>query len=159
MSRLFAQNKTAPNLFTVLLGRTYDKDGPEEGAFTIGEYVQGLEDVSKQTKLYRTPAQTVNITDTPRWSVQMDAMTVNGKKFAFNKSVVAEADPGKQVVVLDTGFTFSQIPPQAVDFIYSSIPGAHLNSTSGLWQVPCENTTELAFEFGYEVPFLDIHTH
>lgn len=149
MSNIFRQNKTAPNLFTVLLGRSYDKDGPEEGAFTISEYVTGLEGVSTQPQLFRTPAQTVNITDVPRWSVQMDSMTVNGKQFAFNKTVVSEADPSKQVVVLDTGFTFSQIPPAAVDFIYSSIPGAQFNQTSGLWVVPCENTTTLSFEFGY----------
>ena len=149
MSNIFAQNTSAPNMFTVLLGRSYDKDGPEEGAFTISEYVDGFEDVAKQTKLFRTPAQTVNITDTPRWSVIMDSMTVNGKKFKFNESVVDEVEDDKQVVVLDTGFTFSQLPPAAVDFIYSSIPGAKFNSTSGLWVVPCESTTQLSFEFGW----------
>ncbi|KIP10061.1 hypothetical protein PHLGIDRAFT_125889 [Phlebiopsis gigantea 11061_1 CR5-6] len=148
MSRVFSQNSSAPNMFTVLLGRSYDKDGPEEGAFTISEYVDGFEEVGNQTKLFRTPAQTVNITDTPRWSVLMDAMTVNGKMFKFNESVVPDAGQGQQVVVLDTGFTFSQLPPAAVDFIYSSIDGAQFNKTSGLWVVPCENTTELAFEFG-----------
>ncbi|GJE90942.1 A1 family peptidase [Phanerochaete sordida] len=149
MSRVFAQNTSAPNMFTVLLGRSYDEDGPEEGAFTIGEYVDGFEDVGMQTKLYRTPAQIgTNITDTPRWSVVMDSMRVNGKAFQFNASNVDTVQPGQQVVVLDTGFTFSQIPPAAVDFIYSSIPGAQFNATSGLWVVPCENTTELVFEFG-----------
>ena len=148
MSRVFSQNSSAPNMFTVLLGRSYDRDGPEEGAFTISEYVDGFEEVGNQTKLFRTPAQTVNITDTPRWSVLMDAMTVNGKMFKFNESVVPDAGEGQQVVVLDTGFTFSQLPPAAVDFIYSSIDGAQFNETSGLWVVPCENTTELTFEFG-----------
>lgn len=150
LSRLFLQNTSAPNLFTVLLGRSYDKDGPDDGAFTISEYVDGFEKVAEQTKLFRTPAQTVNLTSLPRWSVQMDSMTVNGKQFQFNQSSVPEADPGKQVVVLDTGFTFSQIPPAAVDFIYSSIPGSVFNQTSGLWNVPCESTTNLSFEFGYE---------
>lgn len=161
MSRVFAQNSSAPNLFSVLLGRSYDEDGPEEGAFTIGEYVEGLEEVAQQTKLQRTPAQTVNITDTPRWSVIMDSMTVNGQTFQFNQSNVDGIDAGKQVVVLDTGFTNSQMPPAAVDFIYSSIPGANFNSTSGVWNVPCENTTDLVFEFGGQtIPIhpLDITT-
>lgn len=148
LSRVFAQNPDAPNIFTVLLGRSYDEDGPEEGAFTIGEYVPGFERVANQTKLLRTPAQTVNITTTPHWSVLLDGMSVNGKRFHFNTSSVEEAKPGQQVVILDTGFTFSQIPPAAVDFIYSSIPGAVFNHTSGLWVVPCENTTSLVFEFG-----------
>ena len=149
MTNLFLQNASAPNLFTVLLGRSYDKDGPEEGAFTISEYVSGLEDVAQQTKLFRTPAQTNLSVEQPRWSVQMDGMIVNGKPFVFNQSSVPEADPGKQVVVLDTGFTFSQIPPAAVDFIYSSIPDAVFNETSGLWNVPCECTTNLTFGFGF----------
>lgn len=148
LSRLFLQNKTAPNLFTVLLGRSYDLDGPDDGAFTISEYADGFDRVAEEPKLFRTPAQTVNITSPPRWSVQMDSMTVNGMPFQFNQSSVPEADPGKQVVVLDTGFTFSQIPPAAVDFIYSKIPGAIFNQTSGLWVVPCECTTSLTFEFG-----------
>lgn len=148
MSRVFAQDPSTPNMITVLLGRSFDEDGPEEGAFTIGEYVQGLENVSEQTKLYRTPSQT-DLTDTPHWSILMDRMTVNGQQFQFNKSSVAEAGPGQQVVILDTGFTFSQIPPAAVDFIYSSIPGAWFNQTSGLWVLPCESTTQLSFTFGY----------
>jgi hypothetical protein len=147
ISRVFEQDPSAPNLFTILLGRSYDEDGPEEGTFTIGEYVVGLENISAQTKLFRTPAQ-IKLTDTPRWSVLMDSMTVNGQKFQFNQSVVEEAGLGQQVAVLDTGSTFSQMPPAAVDFIYSSIPGAFLNQSSGLWIVPCDNTTHLAFEFG-----------
>lgn len=148
LTNLFLQNTSAPNLFTVLLGRSYDKDGPEEGAFTISEYVDGFESVANQTKLFRTPAQTVNVTLEPRWSVQMDSMTVNGQRFQFNASSVPEADPGKQVVVLDTGFTFSQLPPAAVDFIYGSIKDAVFNDTTGKWIVPCECTTNLSFEFG-----------
>jgi saccharopepsin len=149
LSNIFLQNKTAPNMFTVLLGRSYDKDGPQEGAFTISEYVDGLQKVADEPKLFRTPAQTVNVTTLPRWSVQLDSMTVNGTKFQFNQSSVPEADPGKQVVVLDTGFTFSQIPGPAVDFIYSQMPGSFFNATSGFWVVPCNATIPLSFEFGY----------
>lgn len=161
LSNIFLQNKTAPNLFTVLLGRDYDKDGPQEGAFTISEYVEGLEKISEEPKLFRTPAQVKNVTTLPRWSVQLDSMTVNGTKFQFNQSSVSEADPGKQVVVLDTGFTFSQMPPAAVDFIYSQIPGSFFNQTSGFWVVPCDATIPLSFEFAgksFPVHPLDITT-
>ena len=99
-------------------------------------------------KLFRTPAQTNLSAEEPRWSVQMDSMTVNGKQFSFKPSSVPEAEPGKQVVVLDSGFTFSQLPPDAVSFIYSSIPGAVQNQTTGGWVVPCDGTTSLSFEFG-----------
>lgn len=149
LSNIFRKDPTSPNMFTVLLGRDYDRDGPQEGAFTIGEYVDGYEHVAEMPKLYRTPWQRDdNATHAPHWSVVLDSMTVNGQKFQFNKSNVADVEEGKQVVVLDTGFTYSQIPRAAVDFIYSSIPGAWFNETRGLWHVPCMNTTELSFEFG-----------
>ena len=149
LTNVFKQNPNEPNLFTILLGRSYDNDGPQEGAFTIGEYVTGFEDVAKQPKLFRTPAQTNLSAEEPRWSVQMDSMTVNGKQFSFKPSSVPEAEPGKQVVVLDSGFTYSQLPPDAVTFIYSSIPGAVQNETTGGWVVPCDGTTSLSFEFGW----------
>lgn len=148
LGNVFAQNKTAPNLFTVLLGRTDDPAGDQEGVFTIGEYDPEFKNVAQQPKLTRTPAQVVNITTEPRWSIQMDKMLVNGKEFKFNKSLVSEAPAGKTVMVLDTGFTFSQFPPAAVDFIYSSINGSVQNKTSGLWTVPCDQTTKLEFVFG-----------
>lgn len=155
MSNIFAQNKTTPNMFSVLLGRAYDRDGPEDGAFTIGEYVEGYEEIAQQPKLYRTPAQLgPNITQIPRWTVQLDSMKVNGKAFQFNKSSVPEAAAGKQVVLLDTGYTFSQLPKAAVDFIYSTIPGAHYNASNGYWQVPCNETTKLSFQFKYVFSFV-----
>ncbi|KAJ3523571.1 hypothetical protein NM688_g8705 [Phlebia brevispora] len=111
LSNVFLQNLSAPNLFTVLLGRSYDDEAPQEGVFTISEYVDEFSCVADQTKLVRTPSQIANLTTEPRWSVQMDSMTVNGQQFQFNASSVSEAAPGKQVAVLDTGFTFSQLPP------------------------------------------------
>ena len=99
LGNIFAQNKTAPNLFTVLLGRTDDPAGDQEGVFTIGEYDPEFKTVAQQPKLTRTPAQLDNITTEPRWSIQMDKMLVNGKEFKFNKSAVPEAAAGKTVMV------------------------------------------------------------
>ncbi|THH32514.1 hypothetical protein EUX98_g1659 [Antrodiella citrinella] len=159
LSNVFAQNVSAPNMFSVLLGRTGDTDGNQEGIFTIAEYDPGFPNITSQPKLPRTPAQLHDLTTLPRWSIEMDGMKVNGKPFQFNTSSVAEASPGKTVVVLDTGFTFSQIPPAAVDFIYQSIPGFVLNTTTGVYTVPCDATTDLTFEFGgveYPIDPLDI---
>ncbi|TCD69512.1 hypothetical protein EIP91_007442 [Steccherinum ochraceum] len=148
LSNIFAQNASAPNMFSVQLGRTDDTDGPQEGIFTIGEYDENYLAIADQPKLPRTPAQLEQLTTLPRWSVQMDGMKVNGQYFQFNQSSVPEAAPGKTVSVLDTGFTFSQIPAAAVDFIYQAIPGAVFNASSGIYTVPCENTANLVFEFG-----------
>ncbi|KAI0343282.1 acid protease [Trametopsis cervina] len=161
LTNVFLQNRTAPTIFTVLLGRSYDKDGPEEGAFTISETVKGLEAIDDQPQLPRTPAQLTNVTVLPRWSVVVDSMTVNGTQFKFNQSSVDGVDGGKQVAVLDTGFTFPQIPAAAVDAIYSNIPGAVFNATSGLFNLPCDFPVSMSFELGGKtVPIhpLDITT-
>lgn len=148
LGNVFSQDESAPNLFTVLLGRADDPDGPQEGLFTISEYEPEFAAVANQPKLHRTPPQLKNLTALPRWSVVMDKMTVNGQDFQFNQSSVEGLAEGSQITVLDTGFTFSQIPAAAVDFIYSSIDGAVYNETSKLWEVPCNMTTNLTFTFG-----------
>ena len=86
----------------------------------------------------------------------MNGMPVNEQTFRFNRSAIPEANSGKQVVVLDSGFTFSQIPPVAEDFIYGRIPGATFNQTSRLWNAPCNGAAELIFQFGYVPGLLQI---
>lgn len=149
LGNIFSQDPSAPNLFSVLLGRTDDPDGPQEGLFTVSEYEPEYKAVAQQPKLHRTPAQLKNLTALPRWSVVMDKMTINGQDFQFNQSVVEGIPEGSTVTVLDTGFTFSQIPGAAVDAIYSSIEGAVYNETAKLWEVPCNASTKLEFTFGY----------
>ncbi|KAI0792193.1 aspartic peptidase domain-containing protein [Abortiporus biennis] len=157
LSNVFNQDKNAPNFFTVLLGRTDDPSSDEEGIFTISEYNDGFEDIEDQPKLLRTPAQ---LGDTlPRWSIQMDGLSINGEDFEFEESSVPESEDGSPVVVLDTGFTFSQIPQAAVDAIYQSIDGSVFNETTGLYDVPCTSTADIEFSFGgqsYPIHPLDL---
>ncbi|KAH9945767.1 aspartic peptidase domain-containing protein [Amylocystis lapponica] len=160
LSNVFAQNSSSPNMITILLGRASDPEYNTEGVFTIGEYDPELADVANQPQLQRYPNYN-NISTPPRWSVVMDGMTVNGQAFSFNTSGVPGVPAGAQVAILDTGYTFPPIPGPAVDFIYSSIDGAYFDESSGLWIVPCENSTTLEFQFGnqsYPVHPLDITT-
>ncbi|EMD39148.1 hypothetical protein CERSUDRAFT_93190 [Gelatoporia subvermispora B] len=147
LSNVFLQNASAPNVFTVLLGRSGDLDETTEGVFTIAEYDPDFSDIVNQPQLARFPNPT-DLSQQPRWSVVMDGMTVNGEPFQFNASGVPGTPEGKTVAVLDTGFTFPPIPAGAVDFIYGSIQGAVYDNSTGLWIVPCLNSTNLAFQFG-----------
>ncbi|PCH36226.1 acid protease [Wolfiporia cocos MD-104 SS10] len=147
ISNLFAQNESMPHLFTVQLGRTSDPEYVTEGIFTIGEYVNELAAVAEQPQLPRFP-NSDDVNTPPRWSTVMSGMTVNGQPFQFNASGVPGTPNGSVVAVLDTGFTFPPIPAAAVDFIYSSIEGATFDNSSGFWIVPCENSTQLEFQFG-----------
>lgn len=138
ISNIFAQNASQPNYFDVFLGRTSDLDDISDGTFTISEHLAGYEAVEAQPKLERLVPD--------RWSVTLDAMEVNGRSFSFGPSSVAGVPSGKIAALLDTGFTFPPLPPAAVDFIYSSIPGAA--RYEDYWLIPCLGATNLTFVFG-----------
>ncbi|CAL1706248.1 unnamed protein product [Somion occarium] len=148
LGNVFAQNKSTPNFFTVLLGRQDDLKGPRDGVFTISEYDSQYGNITSQPKLFHPSNKSKNDNALPLWSVPMDKMFVNGKEFKFNKSSVPGLESGKTAMLLDTGFTLSYIPGAAVDFIYKSISGAKFDKKNQLWEVPCENTTQLDFVFG-----------
>ena len=140
ITSLFAANPSLPNNFDVQLARTGETEDLADGSFTISGHAPGFASVAQAPKLPRVSGQ--------HWSIVMDAMNVNGKPFAFDKSRIVGTPAGKTVAALDTGFSFPPLPPKAVDAIYSTIPGAVFNPASKLWIVPCNATTSLLFTFG-----------
>ena len=140
ITALFAQNPSLPNNFDVQLGRTSELDDVAEGTFQISNHAAGFEAVTKAPQLPRVSAE--------HWSIAMDAMNINGKAFAFNKSRIAGTPSGKIVAALDTGFSFPPLPAAAVDAIYGSIPGAKFDRNGAVWIVPCTAATNLSFVFG-----------
>ena len=52
------------------------------------------------------------------------------------------------VAVLDSGFTFSQVPRKMSDAIYGRVKGATYSTEEGMWKVPCTQNLSLAFVFG-----------
>ncbi len=140
ITSLFAQNPSFPNNFDVKLGRTSELEDIADGTFLISAHEAGFESVVDAPQLPRI--------DSSHWSIVMDAMNVNGKPFAFNRSRITGAPKGTVVAALDTGFSFPPLPAPAVDAIYSSIPGAEFDEQSGMWIVPCTAATNLSFVFG-----------
>lgn len=138
---IFLQNPQVAPSFDVRLDRTGDLDDTATGTFLISEHLSQFAHVEQQPKLLRQALG--------RWTVPMDDMVVNGRKFDFNKSSIATVPSGKIGVLLDTGFTAPPLPPAAVDAIYSTIPGAVKYVDSGhQWIVPCDASTNLTFSFG-----------
>ncbi|RPD63486.1 acid protease [Lentinus tigrinus ALCF2SS1-6] len=141
ITSLFGAHPSLPNNFDVQLARTGETQDLADGSFTISAHAPGFDAaLAGAPKLPRVSDQ--------HWSIVMDAMSVNGKAFAFEGSRIAGVPQGKTVAALDTGFSFPPLPPKAVDAIYSSIPGAVFNPSSKLWAVPCNATTNLSFTFG-----------
>ncbi|OCH96247.1 hypothetical protein OBBRIDRAFT_883181, partial [Obba rivulosa] len=148
LSNVFMQNASAPNVFTVLFGRSGDLDETTEGVFTVAEYDPDFIAIVDELQLPRFPNPT-DLSQQPRWSVVMDGMTVNGQPFKFNTSDVPGTPEGKIVAMLDTGFTFPPILADVVNFIYRGIDGAIYYYSTGLWIVPCLNSTTLEFQLGH----------
>ncbi len=139
---VLSQNDTIPNSFDIQLERTEDLNKTALGTLIVGHHLMGYENITNQPQLPRVFSG--------RWTIPMDSMSVNGGLFEFNQSSVPGVVDGQIAVVLDTGFTFPPLPPLAVDFIYSSIPGAVRGPSpdGGQWIVPCHGTTNLTFTFG-----------
>lgn len=84
------------------------------------------------------------------WAVVTDANGVIGPDGSSisRESIVRHVSGGKMVAVLDSGFTFSQVPRKMSDAIYGRVQGATYSTQEGLWKVPCKQNLSLAFVFG-----------
>lgn len=141
ITNLFAQNASLPNNFDLQLGRTNMLNETSTGTFIIGGHSSQFGDVTDAPKLPRV--------GNARWTVALDKMKINGEAFSFNKSSVSSVPEGSLVALLDSGFSIPQLPPAAVDAIYTSIPGAVFWQTGNSYIVPCNSTAMVSFVLGY----------
>jgi len=84
------------------------------------------------------------------WAVVTDSKGVIGPdgNDISRESIVRHISGGKMVAVLDSGFTFSQVPRKMSDAIYGRVQGATYNTQAGIWKVPCKQNLSLAFVLG-----------
>ena len=89
-------------------------------------------------------------TSNQHWAVVTDKNGVIGPdgNTIASESIVRHISGGKMVAVLDSGFTFSQVPRKMSDAIYGRVQGATYNTQDGIWKVPCKQNISLAFVFG-----------
>ena len=151
LDRIFLSNTSTPNYLTTLLGRSDDPTDIYPGDITIGELVPGFENVTTMPKL---PVARVSLREKvdQHWQVLLDKDGITGPdgKIINATSIV---DGGKRLnVVLDTGFSLSQVPRQIADSIYGRIPGATFGSVGRgvgeTWKFPCDVEVNLTFSIG-----------
>lgn len=148
LSRIFQLNKTTQNFVSLQLNRAKDPTDTITGQITISELVSGNENVTSQTKLWLKDASLDS--SNQHWAVVTDKDGVigpDGNSIA-GESIVRHISGGKLVAVLDSGFTFSQVPRKMSDAIYGRVKGATYSTQEGLWKVPCTQNLSLAFVFG-----------
>jgi len=148
LSRIFQLNKTTENFVSLQLNRAKDPTDNITGQITVSEYISGYESVASQNKLYLKDA--FMDSSNQHWAVITDKSGVigpDGSAISVD-SIVPHVSGGKMVAVLDSGFTFSQVPRAMSDAIYGRVQGANYSTEEGIWKVPCTQNLSLAFVFG-----------
>ena len=148
LSRVFQQNKTTQNYVSLQLDRANDPTDTITGQITISELVSGNESIASQPKLYLKDA--FMDSSNQHWAIITDNNGVlgpDGSSISV-ESIVPHVSGGQMVAVLDSGFTFSQVPRKMSDAIYGRVQGASYSTTDGIWYVPCTQYLNISFVFG-----------
>ncbi|KAJ8080231.1 hypothetical protein PM082_017061 [Marasmius tenuissimus] len=149
LTRVFQQTKSATNYITFLLDRKGTTQG-YTGQFTIGEIAPNLQNVTSMPKL---DVEEVNrlLKSDQHWQALTDKnngiIGPDGEIIKV-KSIVPRAPSGQLVAVMDSGFTFSQVPREVSDAIYGRVRGAVYDSSKEWWTVPCGQMLNISFNFG-----------
>lgn len=130
LDNIFKQNTSTPNYLTILLQRDDDPGNVFPGELTVGELVEGYENITSQPKLNVTQ---VSVTDRgdQHWQILLDDDGVigpNGKPIDIDTDVKQTSNKGQLTAVLDSGFSLPQVPKCVHDsvgegFVLTSRPG------------------------------------
>lgn len=148
LTRIFQQNQTTQNFVSFQLDRAKDPTDTVTGQITISELISGYESIASQPKLYLKDA--FMDSSNQHWAIITDNNGVIGPDGTpiSVESIVPHVSGGKMVAVLDSGFTFSQVPRTMSDAIYGRVQGASYSTTDGIWYVPCTQYLNMSFVFG-----------
>ncbi|PPR00432.1 hypothetical protein CVT24_004493 [Panaeolus cyanescens] len=161
LQRIFESNRNSQNYITFLLDRKNDPSDPFKGQFTISELVPGFENVTSMPKLEVEKVNRLLAAD-QHWQALTDKdngiIGPDGQAVKM-KSIVPKAPKGQYVAVIDSGFTFSQVPRDVSDAIYGRVRGAYYDTENEWWLVPCGQYLNVSFNFAginYPVHPLDL---
>ncbi|GLB38617.1 putative peptidase A1 family protein [Lyophyllum shimeji] len=152
VDRIFLQNRTTPNYLTFLLGRSDDPTDFYSGAFSIGEVIDGFENVLKQPKLPVSNVPNHQLHD-QHFQLLLDEdglIGPDGTAIPVYTEVIPTTDLKRATVVIDTGFSLPQVPSAVASAIYSRFAGAQLvnvASVGKIWVLSCHQEVNITFKF------------
>ncbi|KAF8158193.1 aspartic peptidase domain-containing protein [Crassisporium funariophilum] len=164
LDRIFMQNRTTPNYFTILLGRNKDPTDFFSGKITVGEVLEDFPAVLEETRMPMTKVIDSESED-QHLQILLDADGIigpDGKSIPFHSVVGQTVNKKQATVVLDCGFTLPQMSRSVVDAIYSRFHGSEYLQVPGIggaWILPCEQEVNITFKFAgqsYPVHPLDM---
>ena len=149
VANMFVQHPSTPHFIGLALERSQDGENTAGGFLTVGEYDPQYSNITYMPKNPVTPASG------SRWTIALEAMTVNDKRYPL-KSTVPGTKKGQAIALIDSGTSLAYIPTDATAAIYSQFNGAvHVKTQrQDAWFVPCLDQVNLSFTFGC-VFFLD----
>jgi hypothetical protein len=160
LSRIFALNTSTPNFFSFTLSRAEDANQPFQGELTVGEYIEGMENV---TSMPKNPVQILPTSEQgdQHWSLNLDSVTgPDGSVIPLKTGVPHQS---KLVAVLDSGFSLPQVPKNLSDAFYGRVQGANFNENADIgspaWELPCDQLLTASFTIGgikYPIHPLDL---
>ncbi|KAK0504254.1 aspartic peptidase domain-containing protein [Armillaria luteobubalina] len=154
LDRIFLQNTSTPNYYTVLMGRTQDPTDVFPGDLSIGELLDGYSNVESEPKLEVTIVPDGEST-AQHFQILLDEDGIIGpdeKPISITTKVKQTSNSEQATAVLDTGFTLSQVPKSVADEIYSRFSGAEYTNVTGVpgevWILPCDEEVNITFKIG-----------
>jgi hypothetical protein len=148
--RIFEQNQTTQNFISFSLNRDSDPGNNITGQLTVSEIVPGYESISAMPQL---PVELVDrlVDENQHWQILTDKnegiIGPDGLPILVD-TIVPEAPEGQLVAVIDSGFTFPQVPRAVSDAIYGRVQGAVYNTQDQFWTLPCGQLLNISFKFG-----------
>jgi cathepsin D len=132
ITTLIKQNKINP-LFSFHLSRVSDFN--DQGTLTLG----GVDNNKFKGKItFNRVINTPTINALAFWLINVDDASVNKKSLSFK---------GRNAII-DTGTSTIILPDNDAAEIHSQISGATLDPNSGMFIIPCNTTSVVAFKFG-----------
>ena len=114
VDRIFRQNVSTPNILTVLLGRSNDSTEKYPGDITVGEILQGLENITNQP---RVPVTVAPDAVDQHWQVLLDEDGIigpNGQPIHVQSGVKSTQNRNQLTAMFDTGFSYPQVPQYVI---------------------------------------------
>ncbi|KAF9483492.1 acid protease [Pholiota conissans] len=152
LDRIFYQNSSNPNFFTILLDRDIDPTTSYEGSITLGEVIPEFSSILEQPKLPVTSVPEGESVD-QHLQILLDPNGIigpDGKAISTRTSVEQTENKDQMTVVIDSGFTLPQFPRPIVDGIYSRFRDTEFRDVAGIGAVyvlPCEQEVNVTFLF------------